>query len=298
MKKLTISVGIPAYNEERTIGRALDSLLSQNKKLYTLQSIRVFSDGSSDNTGGIANKYHKKVEVKNFRKNLGKLARVNQLLKENTADVLVLMDADIIIESRSTLDNLIKPFLHSNPGVVFANHKAKSPSSFVGKISYFGYSVWDRAKTKLGSKGIRYYAEGGMVAFSKDFAEVYRLPTTLSTGDDSYLFYKAISLGYVVKVAKSACVYLDLAEGLNDYIRQMKRFLKDSHIIEHQFDEELINKYETMTTILKTKILCKEIVKKPFIGLSYVILQGYTKFLVPFANDANGWKPIERKAHD
>ena len=49
MKKLRISIGIPAYNEGGNIARLLRSVLGQ-KKRELIDEIIVISDGSSDNT--------------------------------------------------------------------------------------------------------------------------------------------------------------------------------------------------------------------------------------------------------
>ena len=49
-KKLTVSVGIPAYDEEANIKSLLEAILQQRQENFILKSIIVVSDGSTDRT--------------------------------------------------------------------------------------------------------------------------------------------------------------------------------------------------------------------------------------------------------
>ena len=51
---MSISVLIPAYNAEETIGRAIDSVLAQT---HPVDEIVVVNDGSTDTTGKIVARY-------------------------------------------------------------------------------------------------------------------------------------------------------------------------------------------------------------------------------------------------
>lgn len=57
-KKMKVSVIIPAYNEEKYIGKCLDSLLKQT---YEDLEIIVINDGSKDKTLKIIRNYEKKI---------------------------------------------------------------------------------------------------------------------------------------------------------------------------------------------------------------------------------------------
>ena len=66
MKKLTVTIGIPAYNEEKNIGRLLKSLSNQKGDDFTLNEIVVLSDGSTDMTNEIVHsqsKLNRKVKL-------------------------------------------------------------------------------------------------------------------------------------------------------------------------------------------------------------------------------------------
>src|SRR5659263_501055 len=74
---LTMSIIIPAYNEEVTIGSCIKSMLSLN---YPCYEVIVIDDGSSDNTFKEASKYLEKGVKVIRQKNSGKPGAVNTCL--------------------------------------------------------------------------------------------------------------------------------------------------------------------------------------------------------------------------
>lgn len=99
---MKVSVIIPTYNEEGTIGACLESL---SKQTYKDLEIIVIDDGSTDNTlskiGGVGllREEHK-----------GPGAARNLGVKESSGEILVFVDADMTFDS-SFIEKLIKPIL-------------------------------------------------------------------------------------------------------------------------------------------------------------------------------------------
>lgn len=92
-KTPTVSVVIPAYNEEKHIEKCLDSLMKLDYPKEKLDII-VVDDGSTDSTYKKAKKYEKK-GVRIFRKkNSGKGAAMNHGIAKAKSEFLVTMDAD------------------------------------------------------------------------------------------------------------------------------------------------------------------------------------------------------------
>ncbi len=97
MKKIYLSVVIPAYREEKRITKTLldiDQYLSEQKYSY---EIVVVNDGSPDNTSGIVRKFSEL--IKNLRlidneKNHGKGWVVKQGMLEAKGEIRLFMDAD------------------------------------------------------------------------------------------------------------------------------------------------------------------------------------------------------------
>src|SRR6185437_3351645 len=107
MKRTTVSIGIPAFNEQANINQLLTLLLSQTGSNITLEKIFVISDGSTDKTDAEVAKIHDpRIYFSDDRKRLGKSARLNEIVKLNTSDVLILMDADVVFNDKKLLSKL------------------------------------------------------------------------------------------------------------------------------------------------------------------------------------------------
>ncbi len=97
---------IPAYNEARTIGAILPVL----KKCPQVNQVIVVSDGSTDHTVRIARSF-KGVEVMELSRNIGKGGAIMAGLKRTQAEVLLLLDADLIGLTPAHIDFLLTPVL-------------------------------------------------------------------------------------------------------------------------------------------------------------------------------------------
>jgi glycosyltransferase involved in cell wall biosynthesis len=118
-----ITVGIPAYNEEKNIAK----LIVQLRK--TVDNIIVCNDGSTDLTGEIAEKMG--VIVLNHPRNLGYGAGIRSLFlkaKENNADILVTFDAD----GQHRVDDIqkvVEPILNGEADIVIGSRFLENEDS-------------------------------------------------------------------------------------------------------------------------------------------------------------------------
>jgi glycosyltransferase involved in cell wall biosynthesis len=92
--KSTVSILIPAYNAERYVGAALQSVLDQT---WPHSEIILVDDGSTDQTFATAQKYQS-AKVKILRQdNRGAAAARNAALREAQGDFLQYLDADDLL---------------------------------------------------------------------------------------------------------------------------------------------------------------------------------------------------------
>lgn len=115
MSAVKVTVGIPAYNEEKNIGSILSKLGN------IADSIIVCDDGSSDNTARIAEKMGATVVA--HEKNMGYGAAIRSLFlkaKEMGSEVLVTIDADGQHRVED-VESVVKPILSGEADIIIGS---------------------------------------------------------------------------------------------------------------------------------------------------------------------------------
>ena len=105
---MKISVLIPAYNEEETIGEIVSFL----NDLEYIDEILVVNDGSDDSTSLIAQ--NSGAIVLNNNKNKGKGAAVQAGFDFLSTDIILLLDGDLVGLKEKHIKNILAPLLYEN----------------------------------------------------------------------------------------------------------------------------------------------------------------------------------------
>lgn len=96
-KAASITIIIPAYNEERNLGNAITTINDTVKRFVTDYELIVIDDGSKDRTGIIAEEFAKKtpkVRVVHFKKNRGLGATYKEGIRLATKEYLTMLPGD------------------------------------------------------------------------------------------------------------------------------------------------------------------------------------------------------------
>jgi glycosyltransferase involved in cell wall biosynthesis len=113
---MKIVIVIPAYNEEKTIGKLIDQLKNQGYR-----RIIVVDDGSEDRTYKIASSKNAEVFRHIFNRGLGGALRTGfAAALKNGADLIVTMDADLQ-HSVSDIPKLVSPVINKEADVVIGS---------------------------------------------------------------------------------------------------------------------------------------------------------------------------------
>lgn len=106
-----ISVIIPAYNEEKTIGQVIDIINTSNKDC----EIIVVDNCCTDNTAEVAKQKNAKVIGCDHK---GKGYAMEIGLKEATNEIVVYLDADILDYNKNLIDLLVDPLIEGKADFV------------------------------------------------------------------------------------------------------------------------------------------------------------------------------------
>jgi len=119
-KNLSVSVIIPAYNEEKTVAHVVKVV----KSLNYIKEVIVVDDGSADQTAVIAKDAG--AMVINHMKNRGKGAAIKTGFKNSTGDIVVFLDADIKNLTKSQVENIIQPIMNGEADITKTKFKREA----------------------------------------------------------------------------------------------------------------------------------------------------------------------------
>lgn len=89
-----LSIIIPAFNEENTVGAVIERVSNVSFRGWNLEII-VVNDGSTDGTREVLNKYIPDISVVHLSKNSGKGSAVKAGIEVATGDFAIIQDADL-----------------------------------------------------------------------------------------------------------------------------------------------------------------------------------------------------------
>jgi peptidoglycan-N-acetylglucosamine deacetylase len=132
-----VSVVIAAYNEEKVIGKTVNSILASN---YPAYEVLVIDDGSKDGTAQVIEKtFANHPLVRLIKKaNGGKSSAVNLGFKEAQGEIIVSLDADTIIDENS-ITLLVNHFKNDNVAAVSGNVKVGNIRNLLTKWQHIEY---------------------------------------------------------------------------------------------------------------------------------------------------------------
>lgn len=127
-----LSIIVPAYNEEKTIGEILSRVLAVKVKGIEKIEVIVVDDGSRDNTAVIVSEMTRKYKIITLiqhKKNKGKGSAVITGIKAATGDILLIQDADLEYNP-ADIPKLVEPILTKKARVVYGTRLRTSPKLF------------------------------------------------------------------------------------------------------------------------------------------------------------------------
>jgi glycosyltransferase involved in cell wall biosynthesis len=145
----SVSVLVPAYNEEATIGTVLGQLL----KLSLVKEVIVVDDCSTDGTASlVASLDDARIKLIRQPANAGKTSAIHRALQEVTGSIVIVQDADLEYDP-AEIPIVVEPILLGHADVVYGSRflirRAAGVTSYYHGLANRTLTVLSNILTKL-----------------------------------------------------------------------------------------------------------------------------------------------------
>ncbi|MFC4258496.1 glycosyltransferase [Marinobacter lacisalsi] len=204
----SVSIVIPAFNEEQYIEQTLISL-RQSDYPSNLIEIIVVDNASSDRTPQIAHRYADKV-LTLTNGNVGAVR--NRGVKESTSDIIIFVDADCLVDRDWVYRGIRR--LSENKNCIFGGpYKTREHANWVERLWLLENPNHPRIQPDL--------LGGCIFVRSVDFKSVGGFNEEMTSGEDSDLSDKFRRQGKTVNISQDlSVVHLGNPQTIGDFLRR------------------------------------------------------------------------------
>jgi glycosyltransferase involved in cell wall biosynthesis len=209
-----VSVIIPALNEERVIGKCLESL-TRLDPLASGFEVLVVDNGSTDDTVTIARTFASVLDLRVLQAAKVTISALRNLGASHARGrYLAFLDADCLAPA-GWLSEAVSAFSDHPPAVLGAHYRIPPGSSWVARAWYAHHGV------KSGS--VSYIPGGDIFIARSDFESVGGFDPTLETNEDYEFCQRARAAGLaILALAPLAVCHLGTPQTLRDFYRKQR----------------------------------------------------------------------------
>ncbi len=219
---VSVSIIIPALNEEKMIGRCLESLtrLAFARDRF---EVLVVDNGSRDKTLAIAESFKDRLNLKVLQQAGVRISALRNLgARAAAGDILAFLDADCLAPA-DWLDRIFVLAAADGAGVLGAHYLLPEDSSWVGR-------TWHRYQEASKSGEVSHVPAGDLIMRREDFLRVGGFDETIQTNEDYELCDRARKAGMDVRAfPQIGVIHLGTAQSLRVFFR--KQTWHGTHVI-------------------------------------------------------------------
>ena len=218
-----VSIIVPCYNEEKTIGKTLMSLLNLNYPKNKLQII-VVNDGSTDSTANVLERFSRRKNIDIFhKKNEGKFTALNFGLTKTKGEFVGCLDADSFVE-KDALKKIVIYFEDESVMSVVPSIIVHSPSNIIQFIQRVEYQWGIFLRKTLSYVGSLYAAPGPFSIFRSSVFQKIGNYTDGHTTEDLEIALRMQKHHYRILNAHNAFVHTVAPSTLKKLYKQRLRW--------------------------------------------------------------------------
>ncbi|MFZ1019747.1 MAG: glycosyltransferase [Minisyncoccia bacterium] len=220
-----VTIAVPCWNEEKTVGKTVDSLLRLN---YPQDKIEIFlvDDGSTDNTLNILHKFAARPNIRIFHKeNGGKYTALNLALANSTADFFGGLDADSFADPESLIR--LMSYFEKDPKLMAAvpSVVVQDTKNFVQGAQKAEYYMGVYFKKMLGFLGAIDVTPGPLTIFRRKVFDDLGGYRHGHNTEDMEIAYRMQKNHYKIEHCNDAFIYTNTPKTIKKLYRQRLRWI-------------------------------------------------------------------------
>ena len=218
----SVTIAVPAFNEEHTIAKTIKSLLRLDYKKKKIRII-VVDDGSLDKTYSVA----KKFECENLKvyrkKNGGKGTALNFALEKTNTELFGALDADSFVRS-DALKKMIGYFENPKVMAVTPSLKVYKPKNILQKIQYIEYLMGIFLRKIFAFLGSIHVTPGPFTIYRVSFFRKYGGYDSFNPTEDIEIALRIQEKKGIIENSVDATVHTVTPASFNELLKQRVRW--------------------------------------------------------------------------
>lgn len=240
-----VSVMVPAYNEEKTIIKTLQSIVNLNYPKEKLE-ILVIDDGSKDRTSEIVSKFIKKNTSYNIKliiqENAGKAKAMNNGLKIISGELFACLDADSFVE-KDTLKNMVRMHLNdSDLAVVTPVMRVDNPKTWIQKFQRVEYIASMLVSKLMSYLDCNYVAPGPFSTYKTKIVQAIGGFDEHNLVEDQEIAYKIQKADYRIRQCSNGFVRTVAPSTVKGLGKQRNRWVKGTLLTIFDYKHMIFNR--------------------------------------------------------
>ena len=276
----SVSIIIPAYNEECCIEETLDSLLNLDFPKDKLKII-VVNDGSTDKTQEIVLGYQDMgVKLLN-KKNSGKASSLNYALKYVNTELFGVLDADSVADKHS-LKNMIHYFDYKSTGAVITLIKVKRPGNIYEKVQHLEYIFSAFSRKLMSNVNTLFITPGVLTVFRSDVVKKLGGFDEGNLTEDLEIAMKLRYNGYQIIIETNSLTYTSVPSDFKGLWAQRVRWFRGYLYNTRKYKDMFLSKKFGFLGLFQVPLnfVTVLLVILTFLLISYEILRLIYEFLI------------------
>lgn len=218
----TITIAVPAYNEEKTLAKTIESILALKYPKEKLQVI-IVDDGSRDSTLGIAKSFEPQGVVVITKPNTGKGDSLNIALMHATGELFTCLDADSFVDA-DALEKMLGCFDNPSVMAVTPSLKVYHPRGLLRRIQQIEYLLGVYLRKVFAYFDAIHVTPGPFTIYRKSFFDRHGGYDAHNLTEDIEIALRIQSKGYRIENAMDACVWTTAPKSWKPLLLQRKRW--------------------------------------------------------------------------